>query len=100
MNPATMPKPSNQPLIERFPTMTESTPPQLLMRRPDLAGAPLVTNLPDGYELREATVEDNPALAELLTAAFSELDAWTPQIVADRLTAAPDVDAVYVVTHQ
>ena len=80
--------------------MTGSTPTQLLMRRPNLVGDPLVTKLPAGYELREAKVEDHAAMAELLTAAFSELDAWTPQIVADRLTAAPDVDAVYVITHQ
>jgi mycothiol synthase len=87
-------------LIERFPVMPESTPTQLLMRRPDLAGDPLVAELQEGYALREATVDDNAALAELLTAAFPELDAWTPHIVADRLTAAPDVDAVYVITHQ
>jgi mycothiol synthase len=79
--------------------MASSVPAQLLMRRPDLDGEPQVPALPAGYELREATPEDNAALAQLLTAAFPELDAWTPQDVADRLTAAPDVDAVYVIIH-
>lgn len=79
--------------------MTTSNPTQLLMRRPHLAGEPVVA-LPVGYALREATSADDEALAEILTAAFPELDAWTSAIVAERLTAAPDVDAVYVVTHE
>lgn len=77
-----------------------SNPTQLLMRRPSLDGEPVMPNLPEGYEIRLATPADDAALAEILTAAFPELDAWTPSIVSERLTAAPDVDAVYVVTHE
>ena len=80
--------------------MTASTPTQLLMLRPNLDGQPLAPDLPAGYQLREATTADNECLAKLLTAAFPELDEWTPELVADRLTSAPDVDAVYVVTHE
>jgi mycothiol synthase len=77
-----------------------STPPvQLLMRRPDLEGTAVVATLPEGYAIRQADSADDDVLAEIMTAAFPELPAWTPALVAERLTAAPDVDAVYVVTY-
>lgn len=80
--------------------MTSSTPTQLLMHRPDLDGDPLVPTLPEGYDLRLATPEDEDALATLLSIAFVELGEWTADTVRERLTQAEDVDAVYVITFE
>lgn len=79
--------------------MPASTPTQLLMRRPTLEGDLLVPTVPAGYEMRLANESDEAALADLLTTAFPELDPWTVESVRERLTQAPDVDAVYVIAH-
>jgi mycothiol synthase len=74
--------------------------PSIFMRRPHLRDLPDVSPLPGGYELREATGEaDVPALAAALSAAFPERP-WSADDVRRRLTAAPDVRAVYVITCQ
>ena len=76
-----------------------AAPTQLLMHRPDLDGEPLAS-LPEGYELRLATPDDEEVLAALLSIAFVELGEWTVPTVRERLTQAADVDAVYVIVHE
>lgn len=73
--------------------------PSIFMRRPHLRDLPAVPPLPVGYDLREADEADVPALAAMLSAAFPE-EPWSEVDVQRRLTAAPDVRAVYVVTWQ
>jgi mycothiol synthase len=74
--------------------------PSIFMLRPHLRDLPDVPPLPAAYELREATGEaDVPALAAALSAAFSERP-WSADDVRRRLTAAPDVRAVYAITWQ
>src|SRR6476661_3505600 len=70
----------------------------IFMRRPHLHDIPETQPLAEGYVLRQAfSPADDTALAVLLTAAFGE--AWDEARVRSRLTCAPDVRAVYVVTH-
>jgi len=69
----------------------------IYMRRPHLRDIPAVALLPEGYALRQAfSPGDDTALAAALTAAFGEV--WDAGRVRARLTDAPDVRAVYVVT--
>lgn len=70
---------------------------EVLMRRPHLREIPAVAPLPAGYALRRASsLDDDAALAATLTAAFPR--EWDVDRVRARLTEAPDVRAVYVVT--
>ena len=72
---------------------------QLLMLRPHLRDLPPVPPLPGGYGLRLAAGEaDVEALATVLSAAFA--NPWDAARVRCKLTEAPDVRAVYVVTWQ
>jgi mycothiol synthase len=69
------------------------------MLRPHLRDLPPVPPLPAGYQLRLAASEsDEEALAAVLAAAFA--NPWDPASVRRKLTAAPDVRAVYVATWQ
>lgn len=68
----------------------------LLMRRPDLENLPPITPLPAGYTLRTFQEDDLEPLAVLLDAVFTE-EAWTPELVKERLVAAPDVKKIFVI---
>lgn len=69
---------------------------QLNMRRPHLRDLTAIPPLPDGYRLREyAGSGDMPSLITTLTESFAE--PWDEARVRRELTAAPDVNAVYVV---
>jgi mycothiol synthase len=73
--------------------------PNIRMRRPTLEHLPKVPALPTGYELRQFVKQDSSvALGDVLTAAFDE--PWNEQRTKTELTEAPDVHAVYIVTHQ
>jgi mycothiol synthase len=68
----------------------------IVMRRPHLRDLPEIPRLSAGYTLRQAvSPRDDAGLAEALTAAFGER--WDIPRVQTRLTATPDVRAVYVV---
>jgi ribosomal protein S18 acetylase RimI-like enzyme len=73
--------------------------PSIFLRRPHLRDLPAVPPLPAGYDLREAVEVDVPGLSAALSAAFTEIT-WGEEEVRQRLIAAPDVRAVYVVTWQ
>jgi ribosomal protein S18 acetylase RimI-like enzyme len=68
----------------------------ILMRRPDLDDLPEL-ELPPGFTMRLALPDEVSALAILLTRAFEV--PWDEDLVRNRLTEAPDVEAVYVVVH-
>src|ERR1700694_4891675 len=68
---------------------------QLLMRRPWLEDLPQPLPLPEGFCTRTASDADASALANMLTVAYNE--PWDAERVRRELTAAPDVQAVYVV---
>jgi mycothiol synthase len=71
----------------------------LVMRRPHLFQLPNITSLPEGYVLRTFNGEDDlKSLALTLSAAFGFL--WDAERVRSKLTEAPDVKAVYLVTWQ
>lgn len=68
----------------------------IFMRRPSLHDIPAAPRLPEGYLLRQAfSPVDDAALAVALAATFGE--GWDAGSVRARLTAAPDVRAVYVI---
>lgn len=71
----------------------DATPPQLVMRRPDLAGLPPLA-IPDGLELRRATGADAEDLAGLLRAAFAV--EWDAAGVHAQLLSAADVRATFL----
>lgn len=73
----------------------QSAPRQLMMRLPDLCHLRPLDGTPVGYRLRAGVLDDAPALAALLTAAFEQ--EWTVERVNRELLQAPDVDTVYVV---
>lgn len=81
------------------PTEPESTgtPPSLFLRRPDLAGLPPL-ELPEGYTLRPAVDADADALADLLHAAFPEME-WTPALARERLLDDATVRTVFLIVH-
>jgi mycothiol synthase len=66
------------------------------MRRPDLDDLPELEP-PPGFTMRLALPDEVSALAILLTRAFEV--PWDEDLVRNRLTEAPDVEAVYVVVH-
>ena len=69
----------------------------IVMRRPHLRDLPRVAPLPEGYALRLARGDEDLApLAATLSAAFA--DPWDADRVRAKLTATPDVQAVYMVT--
>lgn len=68
---------------------------RLFMRRPSLIDLPPYPSLPEGLVLRNYHPGDRQALAELLARAFRE--PWDAALVQERLDAAPDVVAIYVV---
>jgi mycothiol synthase len=73
--------------------------PNIRMKRPTLEHLPSVPALPSGYELRQFVNQDSSAaLGDVLIAAFDE--PWNEQRTKTELTEAPDVHAVYIVTHQ
>lgn len=69
---------------------------QLLMRRPDLTGLPVLPKLSD-LALRPARPGDEETLAALLRTAFDD-DGWTAASVRPKLLDAADVNATYVIT--
>lgn len=69
--------------------------PQLLMRLASLDDLP-EPRVTEGAVLREASADDEPALAALLSQSFES--SWTPEAVAASLTRAEDVDRVYVLS--
>src|SRR5579871_6146957 len=75
----------------------ETTPSQLVMRRPHLEGLPSLVS-PAGYDLRAYRPGDEEALAAALSAAFAE-DPWDVDTVLARLIDAPDVVETFVVAH-
>ena len=71
---------------------------QLVMLRPHLDDLPEIPPLPNGYTLRPYDDDrDMPSLVATLTESFREF--WDEARVARELTAAPDVQTVYVVAH-
>jgi mycothiol synthase len=69
------------------------------MRRPHLEDLPDVPVLPKGYQLCQFVEQDQASdLGRLLTLAFDET--WDEDRAKKELIQAPDVHAVYVVTHQ
>jgi mycothiol synthase len=75
----------------------------LLLLRPSLDDIPARTAA-DGYELRLARTEDEPAIAATLTAAFeptsTQRQVFDVARVRRELTEAPDVDATFVAVWQ
>lgn len=67
---------------------------RLFMRRPWLDDLPEAPAMPAGFALRRYVPADRAPLASLLSRAFDE--AWTEAAVDERLAAAPDVEAIYV----
>ena len=59
-------------------------PTQLHLRRPTLDDLPRL-EIPAGFTLREASIEDLPALVTLFAAAFPELDDWPANNVRSAL---------------
>ena len=75
--------------------------PSIFMRRPHLRDLPAVPPLPVGYDLREAAGEaDVPALRAPRSLSPFRRSRGAISDARQRLTAAPDVRAVYVVTWQ
>ena len=72
----------------------DQSPAQLTMRRPWLDQLPDL-RIPAGLAIRAYRPEDGAALARLLGRAFEE--SWDERLVRERLTEAPDVEAVYLV---
>ena len=70
---------------------------QLVMLRPQLDELPAIPPLPSGYTLRTFADGDMPSLIATLAESFREY--WDEARVARELTAAPDVQTVYVVAH-
>lgn len=70
---------------------------QLVMLRPHLDELPEVPPLPGGYRLRPYAEGDMSSLVATLADSFREY--WDAPRVARELTAAPDVQTVYVVAH-
>ena len=70
---------------------------QLVMLRPHLDDLPEAPPLPRGYLLRTYQDSDMPSLVATLADSFHEY--WDDARVALELTAAPDVQTVYVVVH-
>jgi mycothiol synthase len=70
---------------------------QLVMLRPHLDDLPEIPPLPRGYTLRTYEERDMPSLVATLADSFHEY--WDDARVARELTAAPDVQTVYVVSH-
>lgn len=71
---------------------------RLFMRRPWLDDLPAAPSLPDGFAQRTYRPGDEAALAALLTRAFAETENWDAQTLGERLTAAPDVPAIFLLT--
>jgi mycothiol synthase len=70
---------------------------QLVILRPHLDELPEVPPLPGGYTLRTFADGDMPSLIATLADSFHEY--WDEARVARELTAAADVQTVYVVAH-
>jgi len=69
----------------------------ILMRRPDLDDLPEPEELPPNFTLRRLLPGEGGALATLLTRAFAV--PWDEDLVRRRLSKAPDVEAIYVISH-
>jgi len=68
----------------------------LLMRLADLQSLPPMPELPAGYTLREYRDSDLEPLARTLDLAFDDVE-WTPDLLKERLTEAPDVVKTFVI---
>lgn len=69
--------------------------PQLLMRLSSLSDLPEPV-VPEGYTLREATLDDLPGLSRCLAAAFPEME-WSEEKTQRRIFGDPNVSKVFVV---
>lgn len=78
--------------------MTTARLSHLVLRRPDLLDLPALPELPSGYTL--TVVRDTgylESLAATLSLAFDY--PWDANLVRTKLTEAPDVRAVYIITY-